>query len=93
MTDHVKCYRPSILLLSGVPNNRIHLISFANQITRHRGMLIVGDIANNNDLFYEMRDKTIDVCKQWLNKQKIKCFYKLINANTISEGSNMLIQV
>jgi len=90
--DHVKCYRPSILLLSGVPNNHIGLISLANKITKHRGMLIVGDISHN-DLLYDIRNKTIVLWNNWLNKQKIKCFYTLINANTIIEGSKMLIQV
>jgi hypothetical protein len=68
------------------------LISLANEITRHRGMLIVGDIVNNN-LIYEIRSKTIELWNNWLNKQKIKCFYTLVNCESISEGSKTLIQV
>jgi hypothetical protein len=68
------------------------LISLANEITKHRGMLIVGDIVNNN-LIYEIRYKTIELWNNWLNKQKIKCFYTLLNSDSISEGSKMLIQV
>jgi solute carrier family 12 sodium/potassium/chloride transporter 2 len=91
-SDHVKSYRPSILLLSGVPNNRLPLISLANEITKHRGMLIVCDIVNNN-LIYEIRVKTIELWNNWLNKKKIKGFYTLLNSDSISEGSKMLIQV
>jgi len=91
-SDHVKSYRPSILLLSGVPNNHMPLISLANEITRHRGMLIVCDIVNNN-LIYEIRYKTIELWNNWLNKHKIKGFYTLLNSDSISEGSKMLIQV
>jgi hypothetical protein len=68
------------------------LISLANEITKHRGMLIVADIVNNN-LIYEIRYKTIELWNNWLNKQKIKGIYTLLNSNSISEGSKILIQV
>jgi hypothetical protein len=55
-------------------------------------MLIVGDIVNIN-LIYEIRYKTIELWNNWLNKQKIKGFYTLLNSDSISEGSKMLTQV
>jgi hypothetical protein len=68
------------------------LISLANEITKHRGMLIVADIVNDN-LIYEIRNKTLELWNNWLNKKKIKGFYTLLNSDSISEGSKMLIQV
>ena len=91
---HVKNFKPSVLLLCGIPNKYSELISIANDITRHRGMLIIGDVdVNNTGLLYEKRYKTITLWNDWLNQQKIKCFYRLIVANSISDGSNMMIQV
>ncbi len=68
------------------------LISLANEITKHRGMLIVADIVNDN-LIYEIRNKTLELWNNWLNKKKIKGFYTLLNSDSISDGSKMLIQV
>ncbi len=91
-SDHVKCYRPSILLLSGVSPNRMPLILLANEITRHRGMLIVGDVVSN-EITFDQRLKTIEFWNKWLKAEGIKSFYTLVKAATIGFGSDILMQV
>ncbi|CAG2169274.1 unnamed protein product [Oppiella nova] len=89
--EHTKTFRPSVLLLSGVPMNNKELILMADHITRHRGMLFIGDIVCS-DLASDYRLKATSVWNQWFTDNKIKCFYKLVTADTIGAGSNMLIQ-
>lgn len=42
--EHVKNYRPQILVLCGPPNARSALIDFAHQITKNQSLLICGHI-------------------------------------------------
>lgn len=42
--DHVKNYRPQILVLAGTLQSRPPLVDLANLITKHNSMMIVGDV-------------------------------------------------
>lgn len=42
--DHVKNYRPQILVLAGQPGSRPALIDFANLISKNNSLLICGDV-------------------------------------------------
>lgn len=42
--EHVKNYKPQILVLSGSPKARPPLVDFANLITRGNSLLILGDV-------------------------------------------------
>lgn len=42
--DHVKNYRPQILVLAGTLQNRPPLVDLANLITKHNSLMIVGDV-------------------------------------------------
>ena len=42
--EHVKNYRPQLLVLSGPPNARPPLLDFVNLITKSSSLLVVGNI-------------------------------------------------
>lgn len=44
LPDHVKTYRPQILLLSGNPPTRSDFVDLAHLITKNAGLLICGHI-------------------------------------------------
>lgn len=44
VAEHVKNYRPQVLVLSGLPSSRPTLIDFANLITKGNSLLICGHI-------------------------------------------------
>lgn len=46
--EHVKNYKPQVLVLSGLPKHRPSLLDFANLITKNHSLLIVGDIIEVN---------------------------------------------
>ena len=49
--EHVKNYRPQILILSGPPGARPPLIDFANQITKNVSLLMCGHILKVKIIF------------------------------------------
>jgi hypothetical protein len=42
--DHVKNYRPQLLVLSGYPRNRANLVDFASSITKKQSLLVCGHV-------------------------------------------------
>lgn len=42
--EHVKNYKPQVLVLAGLPRHRPSLLDFAHLITKNHSLLIVGDI-------------------------------------------------
>lgn len=46
--DHVKNYRPQILVLAGTLQSRPPLVDLANLITKHNSLMIVGDVVPVN---------------------------------------------
>jgi len=42
--EHVKNYRPQLLVLTGAPNTRSSLVDFAHHITKHQSLFICGHI-------------------------------------------------
>lgn len=48
--EHVKNYRPQILVLSGMPSARPALIDFAHLLTKNLSLLVCGHINTVNKL-------------------------------------------
>lgn len=49
--EHVKNYRPQILILSGLPSSRPPLIDFGQIITKNNSLLVCGNIIPVNESF------------------------------------------
>ncbi|KAJ6220118.1 hypothetical protein RDWZM_005930 [Blomia tropicalis] len=90
--DHVKNFRPSILLLTGNPSARIPLVEFANNITKNRSLLMIGHITNF-EIQQDIRERVINAQYGWMLKRKIKAFYILLEAASLSTGAKTLLQV
>lgn len=46
VNDHVKNYRPQILVLSGLPGSRPPLVDFANLLTKELSLMLCGHVVN-----------------------------------------------
>ncbi|UYV78148.1 SLC12A1 [Cordylochernes scorpioides] len=87
--DHVKNYRPCILVLSGSPCTRAPLVDLAAQITKDgTGLLICGHVLSSN----QHRNYLTDINTRWLEKRKIKGFYVNIESPSFMLGSHSLMQ-
>jgi len=83
--DHVKNYRPKLLVLSGNPAQRPPLVDFANLITKKLSLLICAHVVTDPG------SKNLTVLKEstqkWLNDHKIKGFYTVVESGSWEEGA------
>ncbi|CAG2107808.1 unnamed protein product [Medioppia subpectinata] len=90
--DHVKNFRPSILLMTGNPSARIPLVEFANNITKHKSLLLIAHIVND-PINHKIRERVISSQYDWMTKRKIKAFYLLLESNSLKNGFNCMVQI
>lgn len=90
--DHVKNYRPAILVLTGNPSSRPPLVDFTHTITRKQGLMICGHVMKGS-LSHSMRKAMVEHNYQWLITRKVQAFYNLLEADVFSEGVKSLIQI
>lgn len=91
VTDHVKNYHPQILVLAGEPFSRAPLVDFANLITKHNSLMIVGNVVGDK-MNYKKRKATLEEGNKWLAARKIKAFYNVIDDLEFEEGVRCLMQ-
>ncbi|XP_076356128.1 solute carrier family 12 member 2-like isoform X2 [Tachypleus tridentatus] len=90
--DHVKNYRPAILVLTGNPSSRPPLVDFAYSITKKTGLMVCGHVIQG-PLPRMLRTAMVKQNTTWLQKRKVKAFYNLIEAKSLTEGTNGLLQL
>lgn len=89
--DHVKNYRPQILVLSGMPSFRPPLIDFACLLTKNLSLLICGHILKS-PVSQRVRNILTYKAHSWLRSHKIKAFYTHVDEVNFEEGAKALIQ-
>uniref|UniRef100_A0A915HTJ8 SLC12A transporter C-terminal domain-containing protein n=1 Tax=Romanomermis culicivorax TaxID=13658 RepID=A0A915HTJ8_ROMCU len=96
LEDHVKNYRPSILIYSGNPVARPCLIDFFANITKDISLLICGDVivATSSMIVTDssLRKRSRKI-QYWLRKRKIKAFFNPVVAPTYQFGCKALLQL
>merc|ERR1719450_2101364 len=83
--EHVKNYRPKVLVLTGNPATRPPLVDFANLITKKLSLLICGHVITEPGSVHlaTLKEST----QAWLTDKKIKGFYTVTESNTFEEGA------
>ncbi|PSN39491.1 Solute carrier family 12 member 2 [Blattella germanica] len=89
--DHVKNYRPQILVLSGLPSYRPPLIDFAYLLTKNVSLLICGHILKG-PVSQRVRNILTYKAHSWLKSHKIKAFYTHVDEVNFEEGAKAMIQ-
>jgi len=85
MPEHVKNYRPKILVFSGVPAHRQPLVDFANLITKKLSLLICAHVEENAQFTY------VEAVKEstglWLKDHNVKCFFNVVPSPDFETGA------
>ncbi|CAD5232278.1 unnamed protein product [Bursaphelenchus xylophilus] len=92
--EHVKNYRPQILVLTGNPAARPSLVDFVSNITKDTSLMICGYVVpyNPSDQVFAMLRKLNDQLRSWLKKRHVKSFYISIANTSLRAGVQSLIQ-
>uniref|UniRef100_A0A915DS04 Uncharacterized protein n=1 Tax=Ditylenchus dipsaci TaxID=166011 RepID=A0A915DS04_9BILA len=98
--EHVKNYRPQIMLLSGNPASRIPLLDFAHSITKGDSLLTCAHIVKHspdsrrlNTSIFNVLQKLGDEMDLWLRKNKLKAFYQNLAHEDIRSGMATFFQL
>jgi solute carrier family 12 sodium/potassium/chloride transporter 2 len=91
--DHVKNYRPKIIVLTGDPETRPCLIDFANLITKRISLLTTTNIISNNTADWKSIENLKKRSQQWLTENKIKAFHTIARNDSFSEGVRATLEL
>ncbi|XP_067646757.1 bumetanide-sensitive sodium-(potassium)-chloride cotransporter isoform X2 [Eurosta solidaginis] len=89
--EHVKNYRPQILVLSGLPNTRPVLVDFAYMLTKNLSLMVCGHLIRGSSS-QRYRNYLQDRATSWFRKHRVKGFYALVDGEDFESGSRALMQ-
>ncbi|XP_011179671.1 bumetanide-sensitive sodium-(potassium)-chloride cotransporter isoform X2 [Zeugodacus cucurbitae] len=89
--EHVKNYRPQILVLSGLPNTRPVLVDFAYMLTKNLSLLVCGHVLRGTSS-QRYRNYLQERATSWFRKHCVKGFYSLVDGEDLEAGSRALMQ-
>ncbi|VDM79819.1 unnamed protein product [Strongylus vulgaris] len=92
--EHVKNYRPQLLVLCGNAAARPSLIDFAYNITKGSSLMICGYVVpyNPSDRVHSVMRKLERQLSEWLQKRRVKAFYAAIANVSLRAGAQSLLQ-
>ncbi|XP_046651512.1 solute carrier family 12 member 3-like isoform X1 [Daphnia pulicaria] len=83
--EHVKNYRPQILVLTGLPNTRPALVDFAYLICKNNSLMVCGNVVEER-LTFEMRSKLQQKAYRYLRFTNIKGFCSVADNSNLHTG-------
>ncbi|XP_054160523.1 solute carrier family 12 member 1-like [Oppia nitens] len=89
--NHVKNFRPQILVLTGSPSSRPPIIDFSNTISKGIGLIICGHVVDGS-LSQRARNALIQESNNYLQRRRIKGFYNLVEEESLAKGVDSMIQ-
>ncbi|XP_074522104.1 solute carrier family 12 member 1 isoform X2 [Halichoeres trimaculatus] len=91
--DHVKNFRPQLLVLTGTPRTRPALLDLAHSLSKTYGLCLTCEVfvGPRSEALEEM-NSGMERNQLWLRKQKRKAFYAAVACEEFREGTNSLLQ-
>ncbi|XP_032514498.1 bumetanide-sensitive sodium-(potassium)-chloride cotransporter [Danaus plexippus] len=91
VSEHVKNYRPQILVLTGFPGERSMLTDFTYLLTKGLSLMLCGHILQSA-INHRTREALSARAYQWFSKRNIKAFYTIVDDASFKDGAGALLQ-
>ncbi|GFS24832.1 solute carrier family 12 member 1-like [Elysia marginata] len=89
--EHIKNFRPQILVLSGEPETRPALVDFCTHVTKKMGLMVCGNIIIGGQS-ENLRKLQSEAPYAYFRKRHIKSFYSATTAPSLQLGAQALMQ-
>ncbi|MEO1095887.1 MAG: Na-K-Cl cotransporter [Cyanobacteria bacterium J06638_28] len=87
-----KNWRPHLMVFSGAPTKRWHLIDLANALTHRRGLFTVASVLPEGSRDVARQEVLASTIQDYLEKQGIQAFVRLVTAHDPFDGMKQLIE-
>jgi len=85
-------WRPHLLVLSGAPMRRWHLLELASSITHNRGILNVATVLGNESVSLDRKQTLEEGIRDFLSKRGIQSLVRVTSARDPFAGSELLVE-
>ena len=86
-----KNWRPHLLVLSGAPTKRWHLIEFASSLSHNRGLLTVSSVLSGDNITASRIEKMTQGIYDYMDKQGIQALVRIIKSKDPFGGATQLV--
>lgn len=90
--DNPKSWFPHLLILSGAPTSRWHLIALSHSLIRSRGLMTVTTVIPPDSVNLERQQTMEAKIHEFLLNKGIKCLVRIISAPNVFEGGIRLVE-
>ncbi len=87
-----KNWRPHILVLTGAPTSRWHLIDLASSWTHNRALMTVATVLPDEGFSLERQQNMQNLIKEYLAERGVQSLVRTIRAENPFEGSERLVE-
>ncbi|XP_035666236.1 solute carrier family 12 member 1-like isoform X4 [Branchiostoma floridae] len=91
--DHIKTYRPQLLVLTGAPHHRPPLVDLGSHITKDVGLMICGQVIQGELTQANIRKCTSQKENKWMQKRKVKGFTSVVCSPNLRTGVQSMLQL
>ncbi|XP_078684174.1 solute carrier family 12 member 1-like isoform X11 [Branchiostoma floridae x Branchiostoma belcheri] len=91
--DHIKTYRPQLLVLTGAPHHRPPLVDLGSHITKEVGLMVCGQVILGDLTQANIRKCTSQKENKWMQKRKVKGFTSVVCSPNLRTGVQSMLQL
>ncbi len=92
-TQDTKNWRPHLLVLSGAPTKRWHLIDLASSLTHNRALLTVATVIPSKNIADERITKMEASISNYLVQRGVQALVRVVAASNTFYGAERLVQI
>jgi amino acid transporter len=90
--EDTKNWRPHVLVLSGAPNRRWHLIDLSTSLTHSRGLITVSSVLPTGSRDAAQQEKLEATIHEYLGRRGVQAMVRLTTAPDVFEGAERLVE-